>query len=159
LATADNRGIPAAWLPFVLLNLTSLAAWTCARYSSSYRSLFRYGACLALFFSLDQIIVFQRVLDMSLLRGQVELLMLPCMALICLCIPVLRTPTHLWLFAGLMLCSGFLSIPSLLLPRLIIPLQALGVYYVMISGLIELVRLRQLQHAERVETPIDERLS
>jgi hypothetical protein len=58
-----------------------------------------------------------------------------------------------------MLCSGFLSIPSLLLPRLIIPLQALGVYYVMISGLIELVRLRQLQHAERVETPIDERLS
>ena len=52
-------------------------------------------------FSLDQIIVFQRILDMSLLRGQIELLMLPCMAFMCLRIPVLRTPTHIyfWLFA------------------------------------------------------------
>jgi hypothetical protein len=145
LPVAENRGIPAAWLPFMLLNVASLAAWTCAHHTSPYQSLFRYAAFLALFFSLDQIIVFQRILNMNLLRGQIELLMLPCMALMCLRIPVLRTLPHVCLFAALMLCSSFMTLNSPLWPGIVIPLQALGVYYVMVSGLIEIVQLNQQQ--------------
>ena len=65
------------------------------------------------FFLFDQIIVFQRILDMSLLRGQIELLMLSGMAVMCLCIPVLRTPIHIYLFAALMLCSLFMGLTRL----------------------------------------------
>jgi hypothetical protein len=44
-----------------------------------------------------------------------------------------------------MLGSFFMTLNSPLWPRIIIPLQALGVYYVMISGLIEIVKLNQQQ--------------
>ena len=34
LPVAENHGIPATWLPFMLLNVASLAAWVCARHAS-----------------------------------------------------------------------------------------------------------------------------
>jgi len=135
LPITENRGIPAAWLPAMLLNLSCMVSWACAQTGEAYRKRFLFVSLLALFFSLDQMIVFQRVEDLSLLRGEVENFMFPCMAAICMWIPTLRTRSNI-LLLGALLPLGLLLIPSSeLLPRLVIPLQSLGIFYVLVSGL------------------------
>jgi hypothetical protein len=134
LAVTDNRGIPAAWLPFVLLNLAGLVAWARAQAGEAYRRRFVGVALLALFFALDQIIVFQRVVDMSLLRGEVERLMFPCLAAVCLSISPLRTRRNVLVTAALLPWSLLVLPASALLPTLTTPFQALGLFWLVASG-------------------------
>jgi hypothetical protein len=53
-------GIPAAWLPFVVLNLACMVAWARAEAGEAYGTRFLGVALLTCFFTFDQIIVFQR---------------------------------------------------------------------------------------------------
>jgi hypothetical protein len=92
------------------------------------------GSGLALFFSLDQIIVFQRALDIHAVRGEIEKLIMPCMAAACLSIPILRTRRNILLLAGLLMLNLAFIPPSELFPRLIVPLQCLGVFFILIDG-------------------------
>jgi hypothetical protein len=131
---ATHKGIPAAWLPFLSLNLAAMAAWAYARQGGRYGKHFYMASILALFFSLDQIILFQRVMDKDLIRGQVGSLMFPCMAALCLAIPSLRTRANLLLLGTLLLLSPLLMFSSDLLAWLILPLQSLGIYYVIASA-------------------------
>ena len=124
---AIHRGIPAAWLPFGLLTLAWMVSWSGAEIAKAYRGRFLFVGFMALFFSLDQIVLFQRVMDKNLIRGEVEVLMLPCMAAACMCIPTLRTRTNIILLAALLPLSLLLIPGSELLPRLVIPLQSLGI--------------------------------
>jgi hypothetical protein len=135
IPVTENRGIPAAWLPFVLLSLSCMVAWNCARRFHVYRGRFLVVSAIALFFSLDQIIVFQRVVNLELTRGEVEKLMIWCLAAACLTIPLLRTKDNMIVMSGLLLLSGALIPTSELLPRLIIPLQSLGIYCVLAACL------------------------
>jgi hypothetical protein len=132
---ATYRGIPAAWLPFMLLNLAWMAAWTSAEMTEKYRKRFLLVALLALFFSLDQIIVFQRVIDKNLIQGTLGNWMLPCLATACLAISTLRTRPNIILMAVLLSLSLFLISGSELIPWLVTPLQALGIFWVLVSGL------------------------
>ena len=135
LAVTANRGIPAAWLPFVVLNLACMVAWSRAQAGEAYGTRFLGAALLACFFAFDQIIVFQRVADMSVIRGEVERLMFPCLAAVCLSIPPLRTRLNVLLTVVLLPWSLPVLPASELLPRLTIPLQALGIFYMVASGL------------------------
>jgi hypothetical protein len=137
LSVTENRGMPAAWLPFMLLNITWMAAYACARRDEHYAKHFLCASLLALFFSLDQIIVFHRVFDMSRLWSGFDDYLFPCMALVCVCIPPLRCRSNMLLLGVLLLLSGILPLLSAsdLLVRLIIPLQALGIFWVVSSGL------------------------
>lgn len=104
---ATYRGIPATWLPFMMLNVAWMAAWTCAQKRKMYRKRFLLVAVLALFFSLDQIIIFQRLIDKNLIQGMLGNWMLPCLAVACMAIPTLRTRPNIVLMAvllGLSLC-------------------------------------------------------
>jgi hypothetical protein len=138
LAVTANRGIPASWLPFVLLNLAGMVAW--ARGGGVYGARFLGAALLAWFFAFDQIIVFQRVTDMNVIRGEVERLMFPCLAAVCLSIPPLRTRLNVLLTVTFLPWSLVVLPGSELLPRLTIPLQALGIFYMVVSGLTRAAR-------------------
>jgi hypothetical protein len=131
---ATHRGIPAAWLPFVSLNLAAMAAWTYARQGGQYRRYFYCASVFAFIFSLDQILLFERVLDKDLIRGAAGSLMLPWMAALCLAIPILRTRANVLLLGALALLSPLLLFSSHLLAWLIVPLQSLGIYYVIASA-------------------------
>jgi hypothetical protein len=136
LPIRKSKGIPTVWLPSMLLNLTFMVSWACAQAGGAYRKRFLFASALALFFSLDQLIAFQRALDASLTRGGIENFMFPCMVAVCMWIPTLRTRFNI-LLLGALLPLGLLLIPSSeLLPSLVIPLQSLGVFYVLVSGLI-----------------------
>jgi hypothetical protein len=111
-----------------------MAAGAYARQGGRYGKHFCLASILALFFSLDQIILFQRVMDKDLIRGQVGSLMFPCMAALCLAIPILRTRANLLLLGTLLLLSPLLMFSSDLLAWLILPLQSLGIYYVIASA-------------------------
>ncbi len=128
------RGVPAAWLPFVSLNLAGLAAGIHAWQISQWRLRWLCASLFSLFFSLDQIIVFQRILDKELIRGHIEMLMLPSLAVVCLMIPSLRTRANLLILALLLSMSILFVYPAELIPRLVIPLQALGIFWVVVSG-------------------------
>ena len=131
-----HRGVPSAWLPFMLLNLATISAWTCAKSNESCKKRFLLASFISLFFSLDQIIIFQRVIDKNLIRGEIEYLMFPCIAAVCISIPILRTRFNILILVLLMALS-LLLIPSIaLLPRLVIPLQSLGIFCVLASGLV-----------------------
>ena len=130
-----HRGIPAAWLPFLPLNLASMAAWASAQRADRYKRYFYLASFLAFIFSLDQIILFQRMMDKNLIRGELGSLMFPCMAAVCLAIPSLRTRANLFLLGMLLLLSPFLMLASDLLAWLVIPIQSVGVYYILASGL------------------------
>jgi hypothetical protein len=130
----EDYATPAAWLPFVLLSLSSMALWYGAGLFPAYRIPFLLGSGLALFFSLDQIIVFQRALDIHAVRGEIEKLIMPCMAAACLSIPILRTRRNILLLAGLLMLNLAFIPPSELFPRLIVPLQCLGVFFILIDG-------------------------
>ena len=132
---ATHRGIPAAWLPFVLLNLAWMVAWSGAEIAKAYRGSFLFVGFTALFFFLDQIVLFQRVMDKNLIRGEVEVFMFPCMAAACIWIPPLRTRSNILLLAAFLPLSLLLIPVSQLLPRLVIPLQSLGIFSVLVSGL------------------------
>ncbi len=134
LVVTENRGVPAAWLPFALLNLTWLVAWHRARRESRFRREFLIAGLAALFFSLDQIIVFQRVMDLSLIRGNVEKLMFPSMVALSMAVPSLRSRSNILLLSALLPLSLLLVTSSELVPRLVIPLQSLGIFYVMTGG-------------------------
>jgi hypothetical protein len=160
IPVTDNRGIPAAWLPFVLLIISCLVAWTCAKASSVSSTRFLVAAALALFFALDQMIVFQRVTDMSIVRGDIEKIMFPCLAATLMSIPILRTRENM-LCIGALLGLSLLFIPtSELLARLIVPLQALGVFWILASGLAKIESLRKgrsgisSQNAAAIPQPI-----
>lgn len=139
IADAHHRGTPAAWLPFVLLNLSWMAAWTCARKAEMYRTGFFVVSLLALFFSLDQIIVFERVIDKDLIRGDLAILMFPCMAAACLAIPILRTGCNFVLLGALLPLSLLLVSSAELLPWFVLPLQSLGIFWVLSTGLAGIV--------------------
>jgi hypothetical protein len=130
-----HRGVPAAWLPFVLLNLASISAYACAKLDETYRKRFLLASLLTLFFSMDQIIVFQRVIDKNLVRGEVENLIFPSIAALCMLIPILRTRSNILLLGLLLPLSLLLIPPSELFPRLVVPLQSLGIFCVLVSGL------------------------
>jgi hypothetical protein len=135
LTDTTSRGIPSAWLPFMLLNLAWMAAWACALMDETYRKRFFAVSFLALVFSLDQIIVFQRLIDKNLIRGTLGNWMLPCLAVACMAIPTLRTRPNIVLMAVLLGLSLFLISGSELIPWLVTPLQALGIFWVLVSGL------------------------
>jgi hypothetical protein len=133
VGTAHHRGAPAAWLPFALLNLSATAAWICARRDTMYRSGFCALALLALFFSLDQIIVFERVIDKGLAHGALAILMFPSLAAACLAIPSLRTRTNFIVLSALLPLSFTLVFSPTLLPWLVLPLQSLAIFWVLVS--------------------------
>ena len=130
----DDYGTPAVWLPFVLLTFSCTAGWYGSRLFPAYRNRFLLASGLALFFSLDQIIVFQRVLDINAVRGEIEKLMIFCMAAACLSIPILRSRRNLFLFAALLTLNLAFIPASEVYPWLIIPLQALGVFFILVDG-------------------------
>jgi hypothetical protein len=135
LPIRKSKGVPTIWLPSMLLNLTFMVSWACVQAGEAYRKRFLFASLLALFFSLDQTIVFQRVVDVRLIRGGIENFMFPCMAAVCMWIPTLRTRFNI-LLLGALFPLGLLLIPSSeLLPSLVIPLQSLVVFYVLVSGL------------------------
>jgi hypothetical protein len=138
---ATYRGIPAAWLPFMLLNLACMAAWGSAEMTKKYRKRFLLVSLLVLFFSLDQIIIFQRLVDKNLIQGTLENWMLPCLAVACMAIPTLRTHPNIVLMAVLLGLRVLLGLSLLLISGsglirwLVIPLQALDIFWVLVSGL------------------------
>jgi hypothetical protein len=135
ITDAHHRGVPAAWLPFMLLNLSWMAAWTGAQKGERYRARFITVSLLALFFSLDQIIVFERAIDKSLVRGELAALMFPCLAAACLAIPTLRKRFNFVLLAALLPLSLALVSSSTLLPWLVLPIQAMGIFWILNTGL------------------------
>jgi len=122
-----------------------MVAWSGAEIAETYRGRYLFVGFMALFFSLDQIVLFQRIMDKNLIRGEVEVLMLPCMAAACMCIPTLRTRSNIILLAALVPLSLLFIPGSELFPRLVIPLQSLGIFSVLVSGL----ERTQLQLHER----------
>ena len=137
VAKAHHRGTPSAWLPFMLLNLSWMAAWTGAQKGERYRARFITVSLLALFFSLDQTIVFERAIDKSLVRGELAALMFPCLAAACLAIPTLRKRFNFVLLAALLPLSPALVSSSTLLPWLVLPIQAMGIFWILNTGLAE----------------------
>jgi hypothetical protein len=137
ITDAHHRGTPAAWLPFMLLNLSWMAAWACAQNGERYRDGYIVASFLALVFSLDQILVFERVIDKSLIFGEMAAFMFPCMAAACLGIPTLRTRFNFVLFGALLPLSIGLFFSSKLLPWLILPIQSFGIFWVLSSALSE----------------------
>jgi hypothetical protein len=135
-ADATYRGIPAAWLPFMLLNLACMATWICAESGGIDRKWFLLAAALTLFFALDEIIIFQRVVDKNLLHGSVGNWMFPCMAAVCLAIPTLRTRANIILLGALLPVSLLLIPDSGSLSWFILPLQSLGIFWILSSGLV-----------------------
>jgi hypothetical protein len=138
ITDAHHRGTPAAWLPFMLLNLSCMAAWAGGEKEKIYRTRFFIVFFLALFFSLDQIIVFERIIDKNLIRGDLAVLMFPCMAAVCLAIPTLRTRSNLVLLGALLPLSLALVVSFKLLPWLVLPLQSLAIFWVLSSALSEI---------------------
>ncbi len=138
VSDAHHRGVPAAWLPFVLLNLSSMTAWACAQKGERYRDGYIVAFLLAFIFSLDQIIVFERVIDKSLIVGTTAALMFPCMAAACLAIPTLRTRFNCILFGALLPLSVGLLFSSNLLPWLVLPIQAMGLFWILSIELAEI---------------------
>jgi hypothetical protein len=136
ITDAHHRGTPATWLPFMLLNLAWMAAWAHSQLSGRYGKRFLFISLLAFFFALDQIIVFERVIDRHLSHGMLGTLMFPCMAAACMAIPTLRTRSNMVLLGVLLPLSLLLIIPaSELLPWFVFPLQSLAVVSVLVSGL------------------------
>jgi hypothetical protein len=132
---ANYRGVPAAWPPFVLLSLSCMTAWACAEKTAWCRNGFRLISFLAIFFALDQMIVFQRVMDRHLLRGEIAILMFPCMAAACLSIRTLRTRENMILVSMLLSLSLLFAHRWELLAWLVVPLQSLGIYWILTSAL------------------------
>jgi hypothetical protein len=133
---ASYRGIPATWLPFTLLNVTWMAACACAQKRNMYSKRFLLASFLALFFSLDQVIVFERVIDKNLIHGALGNWMFPCMAVVSMGIPTLRTRFNVLLLAALLPLSLLLIPSSNLLPWLVIPLQSLGIFWILSTELV-----------------------
>jgi hypothetical protein len=133
-----HRGTPAAWLPFVLLNLSGMAAWACAQKLERYRIGFLAVALLALLFSLDQIIVFERVIDKNAVLGEVAVAMFPVMAAACLMIPILRTRVNYLFLVALLPWSFVLISSSPLLAWVVLPVQAMGLFWMLSNGLEEI---------------------
>ena len=134
---ANNRGIPAAWLPFVCLNMASLAAWTRAREELAYRNRFLIASALSLLFSLDQIIVFERILDMTIMHSRIEKIMFPIMAGVLLCIPYARTRFNVLLISLLSLVSVVMVSSSKAVWAFAVPLQSLAIFWVGASMLLD----------------------
>jgi hypothetical protein len=107
----------------------------CCRKEEKYRRRFLLVSLLVLFFSLDQIIIFQRLVDKNLIQGTLENWMFPCLAVACMAIPTLGTRPNIVLMAVLLGLSLFLISGSELIPWLVTPLQALGIFWVLVSGL------------------------
>jgi hypothetical protein len=149
ISDAHYRGVPAAWLPFVLLNLSSMAAWACAQKAEIYRGGFFVVFLLALFFSLDQIIVFERIIDKNLVLGNLSSLMFPCLAAACLAIPTVRTRCNFILFGALLPLSVGFFFSSNLLPWLVLPVQSLGIFWVLSSELAETAEVAPLPFQKR----------
>jgi hypothetical protein len=98
---------------------------------------------------LDQIIVFERVIDKNLMRGQLATLMFPCMAAACLAIPTLRTRPNFVLLGALLPLSLGLVLSSKLLPWLVLPFQSLGIFWVLstrLAGIMGPARTMLPQH-------------
>jgi hypothetical protein len=133
---ATYRGIPATWLPFMMLNLAWMAAWTCAQKGKMYSKHFLLASFLAFFFSLDQVIVFERVIDKNLIQGTLGNWMLPCLAVVFMGIPKLRTRFNILLLEALLPLGLLLIPPSDLLPWLVMPLQSLGIFWILSTGLV-----------------------
>jgi hypothetical protein len=131
----NYRGVPAAWLPFVLLSLSCMAAWACAEKATWCKDGFRMLSFCLIFFALDQMIVFQRVMDRHLLRGETAMLMFPCMAAACLSIRTLRTRENMILVGLLLPLSLLFAVRSELLGWLVVPLQSLAIYWILTSAL------------------------
>jgi hypothetical protein len=140
LPIAAHKGSPAVWLPFVLLNLSCMVAWSCAQLGEAYRNRFLLVSLVALLFSLDQIIVFQRVIDTGLRLGVVEEFMFIGLTVACMSIPMLRTQANLFLVMLLLPLTLHSVFPSELFPRLVIPLQSLGIFSILVSGLVAMRR-------------------
>ena len=137
---AHHRGTPAAWLPFVLLNLSGMAAWACTQKLERYRVGFFVVALLALFFSLDQIIVFHRVIDKNAVVGEMAVATFPVIAAACLMIPTLRTRFNCFFLIALLPWSFLLISSSPLLPWVVLPVQAMGLFWILSNGLAEITQ-------------------
>jgi hypothetical protein len=113
-----------------------MIAWASTEMTKKYRKRFLLVSLLVLFFSLDQTIVSQRLVDKNLIQGTLGNWMLPCLALECMAIPTLRTRPNIVLMAVLLGLSLFLISGSELMPWLVTPLQALGIFWILVSGLV-----------------------
>jgi len=137
MTDVNHRGTPAAWLPFMLLNLSWMAAWVYARNEGLYAKRLLLVCLLALFFSLDQILVFERITDKNLVRSGLGNLMFPCMAVASLAIPTLRTLPNFIVLGMLLPLNVLLFFPSEFLPWFVLPLQSLGIFWAVTSALPE----------------------
>jgi hypothetical protein len=144
---ANYRGVPAAWLPFVILSLSCMTAWACAEKAPLCRDGFRLLSLLAIVFALDQMIVFQRVMDQHLLRGEIGMLMFPCMMTVCMSIGTLRTRQNMILASLLLPLSLLFVLRWELLAWLVAPLQSLGIYWILTSALATLTTIKPLRSA------------
>lgn len=134
LEVTENRGIPSAWIPFVLLSMAAIAAWRRSERNATGARRYAVIAAVAFFFALDQIIVFQRVVDMQLIRGRVEVLAFPLLAVLCLAVPALRTGRNMILAGALLLLTPLLAFPWETVPRLVLPLQCLGIFRLLVAA-------------------------
>ena len=149
---AENRGTPATWLPFVCLNLACMAAWTGAQHERRYNNRLLIVSAVALFFALDQIIVFERILDISIVRGRLANIMFPLMAGALLWIPDVWKRINLAIMSVLLILGMSHSLASEAALTFVIPLQALGVFWILTSALAESRDVIRLGQAEAFET-------
>jgi hypothetical protein len=130
LKDGTYRGIPSAWLPFVLLNLASGTAWACRRFVEKYKKRFLLVSCLALFFALDQIIVFERIFDRTAAYSALGILMFPTAALLCLTIPPLRARPAFFVLLGAFLFELLFIFDSTLMV-FVMPIQCWAIFSVL----------------------------
>jgi hypothetical protein len=130
LKDGTYRGIPSAWLPFVLLNLASGTAWAYRRFVGKHKKRFLLMSCLALFFALDQIIVFERIFDRTATYSALGILMFPTAALLCLTIPPLRARPAFFVLLGAFLFELLLIFDSTLMV-FVMPIQCWAIFSVL----------------------------
>jgi hypothetical protein len=129
-----QRGIPASWLPFLLLNLTAMTAWARSQVDKHYKRRFLLLGFLAALFALDQILVLERIVDKTLIRSSLGSAMFPCMAALCALISTLRSKWNNFLIAVLLPLSFFPTSSVNLVTWTILPLQSLGIFLIVASG-------------------------
>jgi hypothetical protein len=130
-----GRGIPSAWIPFALLNATAIAAFWRARKGARDRVTLGLLAALALAFSADQIMVLARLSNPRIAHSFGQIFMLPVLGVLALSVPGTRSPRSALLLAALLaLDVAFLLSSSRLVPWILDPLQALGIF-VVVAGM------------------------
>ena len=104
-----GRGIPMAFVPYAITTILAAVALRAARDGQERRGILVLLGLAALFFSLDEIAVLERVDNVRLMRSALEIWALPVMGLLAMLLPRLHSVRNVGL-----LCATFaLSYPVL----------------------------------------------